>query len=99
MNDLSLLAIAFIILQAASRDHVIRTCYCYGSFSYVFKLTNLTRFILESVGELSENSTLNILIYFMSVLVKLANAECVKLKTYRQNRVVTQVSSNLTGGY
>ena len=32
---------------------VIHTCYCYGSFSYVAKLLNLTRLILELMTELT----------------------------------------------
>jgi len=30
---------------------VIHTCYCYGSFSYVVKLRNLTPFILKLMTE------------------------------------------------
>ena len=74
-------------MHAVSADHVIHTCYCYGSFSYVFKLINLTRFILELVTEftlqVSENSTLSIQIYFITVFVKKGNAECVQSKPYR----------------
>ena len=40
-------------MHAASADRVIHTCYCYGSFSYVFKLINLTRFIPELMTELT----------------------------------------------
>ena len=59
MNVLSLLASAFIMyvflltMFAVSADRVGHTCYCYGSFSYVFKLINLTRFILELMTELT----------------------------------------------
>ena len=82
MNDLSLLAIAF--MHATSADRV-RTCYCYGSFSLLFKLMNLTRFILEFITELqvSENSTLSIHIYYRGAFVKIANAERVQSKPYR----------------
>jgi hypothetical protein len=34
-------------MYAASRARVIYTRYGYGSFGYVFKLINLTRFVLE----------------------------------------------------
>jgi len=34
---------------------VIHTCYRYGSFNYVVKLINLTRFILELMTELLLN--------------------------------------------
>ena len=51
-------------MHTTSADRVVHTCYCYRSFSYVFKLINLTGFILELMTELtllvSENSTLNI---------------------------------------
>ena len=40
-------------MHAASADRVIHTCYCYGSFGFVFKLINLTRFILELITELT----------------------------------------------
>ena len=40
-------------MHAASADHVIHPCYCYGRFSYMFKLINLTRFILELMTELT----------------------------------------------
>jgi len=56
---------------------VIHTCYCYGSFSYVVKLRNLTKFILELMTELillvSENSRLSIQISFVAVFVKIVN--------------------------
>ena len=42
-------------MHAVSADRVIHdTCYCYGSFSYVFKLTNLTRFIVELMTDQTE---------------------------------------------
>ena len=40
-------------MHAASADRVIHTCYCYGSFSCVFKLLKLIRFILELMTELT----------------------------------------------
>ena len=67
-------------MHAASADRVIHTCYCYESFNYVFKLLNLTRFLLELMTELtlevSEISTLSIQIYCMTVFVKIGNADC-----------------------
>ena len=33
--------------------HAIHTCCCYGSFSYLTKLMNLTRFILELMTKLT----------------------------------------------
>jgi hypothetical protein len=56
MNDLSLLAIAFIIYACRGADRVIHTCYFYyGSFSLLFKLINITRFILELMTELTQS--------------------------------------------
>ena len=69
-------------MHAAS---VIHTCYCYGSFSYVFKLINLTRFILELITELTlsqRNITLSIQTYFITVFVKICHAECIQSKSY-----------------
>ena len=40
-------------MHAASADRAIHTCYCYGSFSLLFKLENPTRFILELMTELT----------------------------------------------
>ena len=40
-------------MRATSANHVIHTCYCYGSYSLLFKLTNLTRFILKLTTELT----------------------------------------------
>ena len=40
-------------MHAESADGVIHTCYCYGSFSSLFKLTNRTRFILKLITELT----------------------------------------------
>ena len=40
-------------MHAANRDHVIHTRYSYGSFSYVFKLINLTRIIRKLMTELT----------------------------------------------
>ena len=73
-------------MQAASADRVIHTCYHYGSFILLFKLISLTRFILELMTELtqvSQNSTLSIQIYFITVFMKIGNAECVQSKPYR----------------
>ena len=64
-------------MHAVRADRVIHTCYCYGSFSLLYKLINLTRFLV------SENSTLSIQIYLIAVFVKIANAECVQSKPYR----------------
>ena len=36
-----------------NEDIVVHTFYCYGSFSFVFKLINLTRFILKFMTELT----------------------------------------------
>ena len=85
MNVLWLLASAVFFMHAASADRAIHTCYYYGSFSYVFKLRNLTRFILELMTELtlSENSALSMHIYFITVFVEIGNAECVQSKPYR----------------
>ena len=73
-------------MHAASADRVIHMCYCYGSFSLLFKLINLTRCTLELITELTlsqRNSTLGIQIYYMGVFVKMANAESVQSKPYR----------------
>ena len=53
MNDLLLLAIAFIINSYPNADYVIYTCYQFGSFGHVFKLPNFTPFILELMPELT----------------------------------------------
>ena len=70
-------------MHAASADCVIHTCYCYGSFSLLFKLLNLTQFLLELMTELTL-SWLSIQIYHIAVFVKIANAEIVQSKPYRR---------------
>jgi len=101
--NMSLLAIAFII-ECMKRRHdylfcAIRTCFCYGSFSYVVKLRNLTPFILKLMTErmciVSENSRLGICINYIAVFVKIVNAECALSKAYRVLNL-TQVNSNRT---
>ena len=63
-------------MHAASVDRVIHTCYCYGSFSLLFKLINLTRFIFELMTELTlSQRKVSIQIYYLGVFVKIANAE------------------------
>ena len=41
-------------MHATSADRVIHTYYCYGSYSLLFKLINLTRFIVELMTELTQ---------------------------------------------
>jgi len=96
MNDVSLLAITCICMHdATSRLGLRASCYCYGSFSYVVKLRNRTRFILELMTELRFEVSVNrhsIQIYFIAVFVKIVNVECALSKAYQ---VLTQVNSNL----
>ena len=40
-------------MHAVSADRVIHACYCDASFNLLFKLINLTRFILELMTELT----------------------------------------------
>ena len=40
-------------MHAVSADRVTSTCHCYESFSYEFKLINLTRFVVELLTELT----------------------------------------------
>ena len=83
-------------MHAASADCVIHTCYCYGSFSLLFNLINLIRFILELMTELTlncENSTLSTQIYYIGLFVKVANAECVQSKSYQVLTLVLPVTT------
>jgi len=96
MNDVSLLAIEFKI---DTWRNVTTTCFvlCYGSFSYVVKLRNLTPFLLkltiERYSYVSNNCKISIHIYFIAVFVKKVIAQCALSKAYQ---VLTQVNSNLT---
>ena len=66
-------------MHAASADRVIHTCYCYGSFSYVFKLKIL-------LDLFSSYSTPSIQIYFITAFAEIGNAECVQSKPYQSYR-------------
>ena len=73
-------------MNAASADRVIHTCYSYGSFSYVFKLIILNRFIVELMTEFTisqrKQYAQHINLYIVTVFMKIGNAECVQSKPH-----------------
>ena len=61
-------------MHAASADRVIHTCYCYGSFSLLFKLVNLTRFILEIIRNICMRVVLKLVLILFKFTSKVSDS-------------------------
>ena len=84
-------------MHAANADRVIHTYnYCYGSFSHVFKLINLTRFIVELITEIILSQR-KIYAQHTSLLYRCfrENNSCRKCTI----KTLPGVDANLTGDY
>ena len=61
-------------MHAVSADCVIYTCYCYGSFSLLFKLVNLTRFILEIIRNICMRVVLKLVLILFKFTSKVSDS-------------------------